>query len=250
MKRAIILDDEQNAIDLLTNRLEPFDFLEVIETYDNLQDAERGIIKYRPDLLFLDIRIKAQYVFTLLEKLKTRNFQFAIIFVSGYIQEHIFEVIKSVGFNYSFGYIHKPVNTLALEEALGKIQDTISNGNLDDDSIFFKTMGNRYVRVRHQDILYLKADEKNTDIYFFKHQKLTFQTTKDSLTQMEKGLPRPSFYRMSNKCIIHKKYFSEAEKIANNWVCRLSHPDFQLEAKHDLIIPEKKWTRFREELGI
>ena len=255
MKRAIILDDEQSAIDELKSHLTAFDFIQVVDTFNNLRDAEKGIIQYKPDLLFLDIRIKGEYVFALLEKLRQRNIKYAIIFISGYFQEHLYDVMESCNFSpFDYGYVHKPIDKSLLEKVLAKFQN-YSNGspqnNLAQDSIIIKDLKQGYTRVKFEDIIYFRSSGNYVDVFFREGDKLASKAEKTTLKELEKILPPDDFYRMSNAAIIKSKCFHQTiPKTKNTSSCILKDNVLGiLDGEHILDIPEGKWKAFRERFG-
>lgn len=256
IKRAILLDDEQSAIDELQDYLQAFDFIKVVDTFKNLEAAEKGIIKYKPDLLFLDIRIKGEYVFKLLEKLRQRKYKYSIIFVSGYFKEHVFDVMESCNFShFDYGYLHKPIDRSLLEEVLHKFQNfsnNIASANPPQDSIIIRDTKHGFTRIKFDHIIYFSSNGNHVNVYYRENGKLLRKVKKTSLSELEKVLPNnDDFFRISHAAIINSKCFYRTISGAKKKnLCVLRDDEIGiLGENHHLNIPEDKWKLFRERFG-
>lgn len=125
MYKAVIVDDELDAIESIKLILaENIDFIEVVGTAQNVDDARRIIQTTDPNIVFLDIEMPGGSGFEVLEGLPDRNFQ--VIFVTAYNQY----AIKA--FKYSaVDYILKPIDIDELVNAVCKIKST-KNHNVED----------------------------------------------------------------------------------------------------------------------
>ena len=115
--RAVIIDDEKNNIDNLSILLkELFPELEIIGEATDAAYAEKLILQYRPDIVFLDIQMPGKNGFELLTSLGVHHFQ--LIFVTAFDQFGI----QAVKFS-AIDYLLKPV---AAEELRKAVQKAIS----------------------------------------------------------------------------------------------------------------------------
>ena len=137
---AIIIDDEKNALESLSLKVEKyFPQITITHKFQNPQKAVIEINNNLPDLLFIDIQMPVLNGFDVLSKIENPNFE--IIFVTAY-SEYAIEAIKHC----AIGYIVKPIDNdelkLAIENALKNInqksplekniqllENLISNGN-------------------------------------------------------------------------------------------------------------------------
>ena len=251
MKKAIILDDEQSAINMLESYLDYFDFIDLLGSYTTMEEAEKVIIQSKPDLLFLDIQIHGDYVFTMLERLKGKNLQFAIIFITAYYEKHLQNAINSCGFKYPFSYIGKPIDPSLLREYMEKYQLYTINKNqgvdLSKDSIVLKQNGG-YIRIRYEEIIYCESDGNYSNIYMLSDNLLKRKNTQCSLLQLEKELPDSFFFRMSSKHLINAEFFDEVKIKGKIRECGLAHKT--LIEKVFLPIPENKWKMFKDRFNL
>lgn len=117
--RAILVDDEESARDVLENLLKRHcPQVEVIEKCENVKSALAAIGSHSPDLVFLDIEMPQQSGFQLLESVDEVNFQ--VIFVTAYDQHAIraFEVS-------AIDYLLKPIDIDRLKFAIGRVSQNI-----------------------------------------------------------------------------------------------------------------------------
>ena len=248
MIKAIILDDEQASINILTSFLEVYDDLNIVGAFRSMKEAEEAIVNIQPDLLFLDIRIKGQYVFTLLESLKKRQLDFAIIFVTGFYKEHLDDAIDTCGFKYPFSYIGKPVDPALLEEHMERFHlyhMKNSSAKVDRDSLVIKST-NGFKRLRFTDVVYCESDGNYTNIFTINNDRLKRSNIQLSLKLLASQMPDNQFFRMSSKHLINTSFFEEVLTKGKRRDCILRHP--QLAEDISLPIPENKWSRFKEHL--
>jgi len=92
--RAIIIDDEKDAIDLLLELMKDHPEAEVVATADSAGEAYRLILKHEPDLIFLDIQMPRETGMDLAEKLAGLPHPPEIIFVTAYDQYAISAIIE------------------------------------------------------------------------------------------------------------------------------------------------------------
>jgi two-component system LytT family response regulator len=110
--KAIIIDDEKNALESLVLKIEKyFPQITVTNKFQNPQKAVEEINKTHPDILFIDIEMPVLSGFDVLSKIKNPNFE--IIFVTAY-NEYAIDAIKHC----AIGYIVKPIDNDELKAAI------------------------------------------------------------------------------------------------------------------------------------
>ncbi len=119
--RAILVDDEESARDVLENLLRRFcPSIEILEKCNDLPKAVQKINELKPDLVFLDIEMPNYAGHEILNFFDDINFE--IIFVTAYDSYAIkaFEVAAA-------DYLLKPVDIERLKEAVCKVQKKIES---------------------------------------------------------------------------------------------------------------------------
>lgn len=118
--RAILVDDEESARDVLENLLLRFcPGVELLEKYSNVQDAVHAIKQLNPDLVFLDIEMPNYAGYEIVRFFDEVKFE--IIFVTAYDKYALkaFEISAT-------DYLLKPVDIERLKISVAKATKTIS----------------------------------------------------------------------------------------------------------------------------
>ena len=112
--KAILVDDEHSAIQILSSLLERIDAdIEIVAKCSNLVMAVEAIKEHKPDLVFLDIEMPKFAGYEITSFFDTVNFD--IIFVTAY--DHY--AIKAFEVS-AVDYILKPIQVPRLQEAIDK----------------------------------------------------------------------------------------------------------------------------------
>src|SRR5690242_3645954 len=113
---ALIVEDEEKNIEILTNILENHcDDVMVAGAATNIEDAAAFIKKNEVDVVFLDIEMPPQNGFQLLEKFPTIDFD--VIFITAH-EEYALQAIKFAALD----YLLKPISIADVKEALKKVK--------------------------------------------------------------------------------------------------------------------------------
>ncbi len=121
MIKAIIVDDEQDALDVLAITLEEnfSSDLKIIAKTNNYKEAPLLIKEYKPDVIFLDIDLGDNYTgFDLVDEIKNFNQDFKVVFTTAY---HQF-AIKAVRVQ-AFDYLLKPVDVDDLGSVIERLKE-------------------------------------------------------------------------------------------------------------------------------
>jgi two-component system LytT family response regulator len=128
MIRAIVVDDEKPSREVLCNYLRDYcEELHVITTASSIKSAYKAIIKYQPDLVFLDIELgdgKGFDLLTMFEKI-----DFKVIFVTAY-SEHAIRAFRVSAID----YLLKPIKIDELKAAVEKAK-LFKSGDTDSQRI-------------------------------------------------------------------------------------------------------------------
>ena len=213
---AIIIDDEQEASDVLCRLLQKFPEIEVV---DQLAEVDAGIvsfIKYKPDIVFLDIQMPKKDGFEFINHLQDNIVNTTIIFITAY-HKYAIEAIK----HSAFDYLLKPINQNELKATLERYWEVNNRNNLQVDiqhllqnlnnnqKIKLNTR-NGFELIKPEDILYLEADHNYTNIYC-SLGKSTVSTL--NLKKLEDMLQEYHYFlRISRSTIINTNYLSTFDR--------------------------------------
>jgi two-component system LytT family response regulator len=118
--RAVIVDDEELARQMLRECLRPHGEIEVVAECTNGFEAVKAVTELKPDLLFLDIQMPKLDGFEVLELVGTER---ATIFVTAF-DEHALRAFDA----HAVDYLLKPFGAARFETALQRAKERISSG--------------------------------------------------------------------------------------------------------------------------
>lgn len=215
---AIIVDDEQDSRDTLLNYLGKYcPQVNVLANCANIIEAKAAILKYKPQLVFLDIEMPHGNAFDLLEQWGEIDFE--IIFITAFSQYAV------QAFNLSAAhYLLKPVDIEELEKAVSTVEkllsqkDKLSHANILLENMAAVHSQNRklvlplmegFDVVRMSEILYCEAEDNFTRIHFTDGRKSLICR---NLKFYEKALDSFGFFRVHRSHIVNLDYVKRYNK--------------------------------------
>jgi len=214
MIKAVIVDDEQLAIESLQWEIENFSQdIKVIESFTNPKEAVSGINYLKPDLVFLDIEMPEIDGFQLLQLLDYKNFD--LIITTAYNQYAI-QAFKANAID----YLLKPVDPDDLIQAIERVKNRQLNNSSTQNieavlNKLVKTgferpkkvplnLSNKIILVEADKILYCKSDGSYTTVYMTDG---TEHLVSKSIKHFDEILPDSFFVR------VHKSYMVNLNEI-------------------------------------
>lgn len=201
MIKAIIVDDEYNAIKNLTWEIERFCAdVKVLDTFTEPEEAISAINYLKPDCVFLDIEMPEMDGFELLNSLKYRSFD--LIITTAY-DNYAIKAFRQ----HALDYLLKPVDSDDLKEAVERIRankrQNILGSELkglfnewtsEKDKKMALPMAGKTLYVDESDILYCKSDGNYTEVFFRNGKK---EVLSKRIKDLEKMFGT-SFFRVHN----------------------------------------------------
>lgn len=178
---------------------------EILDLYENGEEALQAIESLKPDLLLLDVRVHGQYSgIEIAEKL---NHKVPTIFITSLRDRDIFEQAKKT---LPLAFILKPFDTqmlsntieLAVANMAGEKKEIWRDQDIKLKDSFFIKEKNSLIKVRIQDILYIKAEDK----YCILHTDLRKFTIRIPLKELLAKTP-------DNFIQIHRSYIIDYSRI-------------------------------------
>ena len=120
MIKAVIVDDEPLARDLLEAILIDIETVDIVALCRNGREAVEAVIKHAPDVLFLDIEMPGLNGFDVIKALQSDILP-KIIFTTAY-SDYAIEAFKVNAIN----YILKPLSEKAVKESLVRLEGSIA----------------------------------------------------------------------------------------------------------------------------
>jgi len=190
--RAVIVDDEQIAIDLLQHHLEQeCPEVKIIETFQSAQIAYEKIPLLQPDLLFTDIEMPHMTGLELVAKLNQPRLK--VIFVTAY-NEYALKAIKLAAAD----YLLKPFDSEDLRKAISKI---ILNRQ-EENSIMMSLMN----MLQSQKNFARLAINSDQSIQFIDYEAISYCKSEGPYTE---------FFLTNRKTILSSKSLGEYESLLN-----------------------------------
>jgi two-component system, LytTR family, response regulator len=219
MIRAVLIDDEVNALDVLEMQLN--NYCTGISIIEKCEGGEKGIAaikKHQPDLVFLDIEMPRKNGFDVLGE--TRGLAYDVVFTTAYDQF----AVKA--FKYAaLDYLLKPVDILELQAAVEKVRTKKSNTGLEDKiKILFEQFsqvqqpsaqrialpaGDAIQLFAPDDIVRCESDSNYTFIWLSDGRKLLLAKTLKEIEETLRGL---SFFRVHQSHLVNMNHISKVVK--------------------------------------
>jgi len=212
MIKAVIIDDEKNALDVLDMQLNQFcRDVQIVAKCDSAEKGIAAIKKNNPDLVFLDIEMPHKNGFDVLKE--TSQFSYDVIFTTAYDQF----AIKA--FKYSaLDYLLKPIDIVELQQAVEKAKNKKGNINLDEKiKTLFSQLQPSAIRtskialpigdgmqfMEPDEIIRCQSDSNYTHIFLANGKKITMAKT---LKEVEENIEGSPFYRIHQSHLINMNH--------------------------------------------
>lgn len=206
--KAIIIEDEAIGRDILRNYISKYcPNVQLLGEASNIEEGQKLIEENELDLVFLDVEMPYGSGFDLLEKIENQTFE--TIFVTAY-DHYAIEALN----NQATYYLLKPISidelikgvslVTEIKEKEGELENVVltpkATSSLSKITI---PQQDGFEVVTVSDILFCKADDNYTEIYFKNTKKLVSKTLK----HFEDLLKENSFAR------VHKSYLVNVNKV-------------------------------------
>lgn len=201
--KVYILDDEILSVQNLIHIIESyFSGVSIVGYSSDVHVAYDEILQLKPDLLFLDVRLKGEIGFRFLEKFTNRTFE--VIIITAY-DEYALESYK----NFAIGYLQKPINIRMFQKIIEQADIIIKHKKGEQDKEERKLLisnKNSKTIVYFDNIIYLQAETNYT--HFILKEGKTLMASKH-LKEYELLLPKDIFYRVHSGYIVNLNYIKE-----------------------------------------
>jgi len=194
MIKAIAIDDEPLALQILEAFCERIETISLLKTFTSQSEAQRYINKFEVDLLFLDIQMPRQNGIDLYKSLKQET---KVIFTTAY-SEYAVE-----GFNVSASdYILKPIAFDRFEEAVAKVQRELALEQNTPQANTHLTIRADYklYNIPLEDILFIEAMDDYIKINRVDKSTVVARATMKGIL---KKLPSTGFTRIHKSFIVN-----------------------------------------------
>ena len=199
MIKAIAIDDEPLALELLKVYCEKIKGLSLIRTFTKVNEAHKYLKNYPIDLIFLDIQMPMQTGIEFYEQLDEKSM---VIFTSAY-SEYAIE-----GFNLqAVDYLLKPYSYARFTQAIKKVfklGDLLKDKTEDVQKYLLVRSEYSLQKINFEDILYIESFADYLNIHLQSDKKVTIRM---SLKKILEKLPSDNFLR------VHRSFIVALDKI-------------------------------------
>ena len=208
MLKAIILEDEEDSRKVLSGFLNDyFPQIELLAAVETVEDALHAINTFHPDVVFMDIQLRGETSFDLLDRLSERNFE--IIFTTAF-DSYMLRAIKLSAID----YLLKPINVQELKIAIEKVEKKINRAMFNKSlEVLMNNFRNNYhdhqiaisstdgfVFVKVSNIIYLESEGAYTYFVLKHNEKIV---TSKNIKEYEDLLADHNFFRVHKSFIIN-----------------------------------------------
>lgn len=212
MIKAVLIDDEKNALEVLEWQLHNYcSQVHIAAMCTNADDGINAIRLHAPQLIFLDIEMPKKNGFEILKSFSEPFFD--VIFTTAYSQF----ALKAFRFA-ALDYLLKPIDAEDLAAAVHRYEKKLIQNNVKQQ---FEILINQYRQpgilpdkvsfttqqaihfISPENIVYCEAVSNYTTLHFIDRSKLVVSKT---LKEVEDVLVHYHFYRVHHSYIINLKY--------------------------------------------
>jgi DNA-binding LytR/AlgR family response regulator len=201
MIKAIIVDDEPLALEVLETYIAQVPELTLIKKCNNAFEANEALKQHDIDLMFLDIQMPQ---LSGVEFVKTLSNPPFVVFTTAYPDY----AVEGFELN-AVDYLLKPISLERFMKAVNKVSDKIHSRGTEkeaersdvSDDFFFVKADKKLVKVNFDDILYIEGLKDYVIIRLETGRVITLQTMKS----LEDRLPAQRFKRVHRSYIVNIK---------------------------------------------
>lgn len=210
MLKAIVIDDEPMALEVIKRLTEKVTFVELNKYFTNSFEALEFLQTNKVDLIFLDIKMPD---ISGIEFFKSIPSPPMVIFTTAY-SEHAVESFELDAID----YLLKPFSLARFLKACNKAYEHYElrknkNNSTSGLSHLFIKSGYEQIRVELNDIWYAEGNG-NYVMFVLENKKIASRLT---MSEAEALLPAADFVRVHRSYIVAKKHIKKADK-KNIWI--------------------------------
>ncbi|HEY1038802.1 MAG TPA: LytTR family DNA-binding domain-containing protein [Bacteroidia bacterium] len=207
MIKAIAIDDEPPALDVIENFCGKIDFIDLQKTFTKPTEALKYLRKFPVDLLFLDIQMPS---LTGIEFYKAVQQDTKVIFTTAHSQYAV------EGFDLqAVDFLLKPYTFERFSQAVNRANDTIGQANQGDsasEQFLFVRADYSLVKINIADILYIEGLDDYLKIHILNQKTIV---TRMTMKAVLKKLQPKDFVRIHRSFIVP---FKRVESVKNKIV--------------------------------
>lgn len=246
---AIIVDDEINAIQNLSEDLNLYPDIEILEATTSALKAQKSIVKLQPDLLFIDVEMPKLNGIDLLQEIRPYvHSNIYVVFYSAF-DKYMIDALRASAFDYLLKP-YQPSELRAIIDRVRKRMDLSVNTFeqsmrrlLSDECKFALQTMTSLLLLRRSEILYFRyLDDTRcwqVTLTNMEHHRLRMTIKAREILNLSQ-----SFIRINSNCILNIEHLSSIEN--NTLRCVLYAPFSHLE----IIASRRHYSKIKETLEV
>lgn len=246
---AIIVDDEINAIQNLSEDLSAYADIDILEATTSALKAQKSIVKLQPNLLFIDVEMPKINGIELLQEIRPYvHSDMYVVFYSAF-DKYMLDALRASAFD----YLLKPYQPDELKQIINRVRKKFDQNTnsfeqsmrrlLSDDCKFALQTMTSLLLLRRSEILYFRyLDDTRcwqVTLTNMEHHRLRMTIKAKEILNLSQ-----SFIRINSNCILNIEYLSSIEN--NTLRCVLYAPFSHLE----IMASRRYYSRIKEGLEI
>jgi DNA-binding LytR/AlgR family response regulator len=222
----LIIEDEEIWAQNIIDDLNQFGF-KIVAWVDNLEDALPAISANNFDIALLDINLNGKNSGIELGKIISQTIKKPFIFITGSVNDGIAKETAAV---MPSAFLVKPVNTnslfISIQSALhhfyGGQASAQAKTQLAGSESFFIKVGNKYIKIDWQNVIYLQTEGNYTSIITNDNNTYVIKSSMQrTLQYIIPEASKNSFVQVNRAQVLNIKYIEEIKgdeaKAAGQW---------------------------------
>ncbi len=251
--KAIIVDDDDNDRLLLKQRIEKFHSdIEIKAVCPNAKEALLNVIRFKPDLVFLDIQMPDMTGLEFLDGLKELNLPMHVIITTAHAKPSYFRKAIQLGLA---DYLLKPITTDELAASIEHVKQKMGSpfyhdqvNNLvstirKDNKISLNTSSSR-IYIRPDSIVYATSDGKYSKLFLTNGQE---ETIMHGISELMDLLSGTELFKIDRFTIVNRQYIQKISTRLKMIIFEFNNKQTQISVTHtganfllDLMDPDRK----------
>lgn len=242
MIKAVIVDDELKAQKNLFNLIREYTpQVEVMAMEGSVEDGKSAILKFKPEIVFLDVEMENETGFDLLESMEEIDFD--VVFVTAH-DEYAIRAFKISALD----YLLKPINIEELVEAVKKVEQKKGGGiNQERIDLILENLSKKNSRIEKivlptlESLIFVQVEDiircESLDNYTNFHLKSgKVILVSKNIKYYEDILEDHNFFRVHRSHLINLNYIKEYYKGEGGYVI--------MSDSSDVPVSRRKKTQF------
>jgi two-component system LytT family response regulator len=236
--RTIIIDDEQEARDVMQALVRKIPEIQLIDTCNGAEAGLDSILRNKPDLVFTDIKMPRKSGLEMVRELSEKQAMTTVVFVTAF-DEYAIQAIRLAAFD----FLLKPVDPDELHQVIRRFQAEKLQEEFDrkiallvsqfrkPDKIRLNTRAG-FILVDPADIVYIQADGNYSEIHFSRNKKELVSLQLGTLAEL---LPPGKFFRISRSALINLDFLRKVDRRSRKCELERNGEVFTLQVSRELI---------------